>query len=428
MTKPRKNPPTQATPIEEVRQPTGTYLTNWSSWFEIDGSGYVRKDGYRRKGGLDFVRMFVCAGGLKSTESSQYLQLMAVLRAISPERYHANVGIYFALVGLTATLQRCFRGWLLDQNLRPLTDRGMSQRLFVDLKVMQRALRDLLASGLIQRQPLPGFDPSEDDEPQGQADEGEEHGRRQRATSSKPLKNRRPRGTSEDLRKSAKKAERLQEAELANGKEEREIQPGQGAKGQSKTKSSTTPSTAPPEGQGPRSEKPQGVTTGAGRHFPQSGERQPAITPPPRVSDGPRIVPLRPGGDAAPVGSLLPRAVDALAHGYTVQADDFAMEIFSLLRAPFTDENREGVRELANYRAALLEAIDAGLSPGQIEELMGKARADAARIGQHRKRYYTSGGTPERYWRYLLNKHLHARRGQPARAGPASAVATSSAV
>jgi len=115
----------------------------------------------------------------------------------------------------------------------------------------------------------------------------------------------------------------------------------------------------------------------------------------------------------APVGSLLPRAVDHLAHGYAVRAPDFARKIFALLGAPFTDESPKGVRELANYRAALLEAVDAGLSPSQIEELMGKARADAARIGKHRKRYYANDGSPEQYWRFLFNKHLNSRRGLP---------------
>lgn len=97
-------------------------------------------------------------------------------------------------------------------------------------------------------------------------------------------------------------------------------------------------------------------------------------------------------------------------------------EIFGLLRAPFGADSREGVRELGNYRAALLDAVDAGLSPAAMEELMAKARKDAAMIASHRKRYYARG-SPEQYWRFLFNKHLAARRrGKPeSRAGPASA-------
>jgi len=440
-----KDKMTAAAPTREARRALGFCLTNWATWFEIDGSGYARKDGYRRKGGLEFVRLFVSAGGTKSTESSQFLQLLAVLRAISPERYHGNVGMYFALVGLTATLQRCFRGWLLDEALRPLSETGMALRLFVDVATMRQAVKDLLAAGLLQRQPLPEFDPGADDAPQDGNDKVQECTDGDKAKPKKPRKNKGAKASSGDLRKSAKKCESLQEVEteLATGNFEERNTTGQLAKahaarepeGQGNGEASATPAPAPPEA--PRSNRrPPEVTQGAGRHFPQDGERQPAITPPPRVHpecrhssppgersrtittpdgpDGPRILPLRQAGGAASVGSLLPRAVDRLANGYAVRAPDFAREIFALLKAPFLDESREGVRELANYAAGLLEAIDAGLSPGQIDELMQKALADAARIGSHRKRFYANGGSPEQYWRFLWNKHLAARRGLPA--------------
>jgi len=45
-----------------------------------------------------------------------------------------------------------------------------------------------------------------------------------------------------------------------------------------------------------------------------------------------------------------------------------------------------------------------------MKELWGKAVKDARMIGNHRKRYYRDGGSPEQYWRYLFNKHLDARR------------------
>ncbi len=167
--------------------------------------------------------------------------------------------------------------------------------------------------------------------------------------------------------------------------------------------------------------KPQAVSGQGPKHQQPSAVGKPAEVPP-AVSAGPRIVQLRPD-DPSPVGRLMPRAVDGLAHGYAVQADDFAREIFALLRAPFTDESREGARELGNYRAALLGAIDAGLGPGQIEELMGKARHDAAEIAKHRKRYYRDGGSPEKCWRYKFNLHLAARRKPPAQAGDRTAAA-----
>jgi len=112
-----------------------------------------------------------------------------------------------------------------------------------------------------------------------------------------------------------------------------------------------------------------------------------------------------------------------MAHGQALYADEFAAEILSLLRAPFDASSRDGARELGNYRAGWLDAIDAGLSSAQMEELRAKARKDATTIGTHRKRYYANDGSPEQYWRYKFNLHLDARRRGKveARAGPTSA-------
>ncbi|MCL5280290.1 MAG: hypothetical protein M1376_10330 [Planctomycetes bacterium] len=120
---------------------------------------------------------------------------------------------------------------------------------------------------------------------------------------------------------------------------------------------------------------------------------------------------MRGDGEARPIADLLPRALDGLAHGQAVRADDFAREIFHLLGPPFDAASRDGARELGNYRAAWLDAIDAGLSPGQMGDLCIKGRKDAAAIGQHRRRFYRGEGSPEAYWRFRFNKHLAARRG-----------------
>ena len=190
-------------PPRKPRRPTGIYMTNWPTWFEIDGTGYARKDKFRRKGGLEFVRLFVSAGGTKSTESSQFIQLQSVLRSISPEHYHANVGTYFALVALTATLERCYRGWLLDENLQPLTEKGLAQRLFLDLATMHQAIKDLLASGLIRRQPLPDFDPGADDAPEEDGDHQADRRRREDKPPRKSLENKHQNRPCGKVRKSA---------------------------------------------------------------------------------------------------------------------------------------------------------------------------------------------------------------------------------
>lgn len=132
------------------------------------------------------------------------------------------------------------------------------------------------------------------------------------------------------------------------------------------------------------------------------GVSAPRASAPPRVSSGPGIVRL---------ADALPRAVDGLAHGFALAADDFASEVFGLLQCPLDRESLDGRRELGCFREALLTAIDAGLSPSQIEEVTSKGKTDAHRIGRTRKRHYANGGTPERYWRFLWGRHVDARRG-----------------
>ncbi|HOC63662.1 MAG: hypothetical protein RBS72_18105 [Sedimentisphaerales bacterium] len=131
------------------------------------------------------------------------------------------------------------------------------------------------------------------------------------------------------------------------------------------------------------------------------GATAPKAQAPPRDTRGPEIVRL---------ADALPRAVDGLARGYALGADDFAGEIFALLQCPMDRDTLDGRRELGNFRAALLAAVDAGLSPSQLDEIIGKGKADAVRIGRQRKRHYANGGSPEKYWRFQWGKHMDARR------------------
>jgi hypothetical protein len=396
---------------------------------------------YERKMGLEYLRLFIAAGGQKSTESTQFLAQLAELRHYYPKEYYHLRGVLDELSALTGTMERKYRGYLLNARLQPATLAELAARLDLPRAEMLKALKAIEKVGLIERVDLPVFadDPDEDcrKERDKQPDRTAKRGTSTRGRkAARACKTRRKCASSEDSETFPNSPEALYE--LTNDQTKKEILNGMAkgkAKGEGEGQAPTSPAATPPEGQGSKL-KPQEITQGAGRHFPQSGGRQPAITPPPRVyrerrhfpqsegrqpatavadhTDGPRIVPLRRDGAAVPLGSLLPRAIDGLAHGYAVRAPDFATEIFALLGAPFAADERNGVREVANYRTALLDAIDAGLGPGQIEELMAKVRQDAARIGKHRKRYYANGGSPERYWRFLFNKHLNARRGLPA--------------
>jgi hypothetical protein len=377
--------------------------------------------------GLEYLRLFIAAGGQKSTESTQFLAQLAELRHYYPKEYYHLRGVLDELSALAGTMERKYRGYLLNARLQPATLAELAARLDVTRDEMLKALKSLDRVGLIERVNLPVFadDPDEDhreerdDQPECTAKRGT--GTRQKKAT-RGRKTRQKCASSEDSETFPNSPGAFDE--LANDQTKRKIPNGM-AKGKAKvegeSQAPTSPTAAPPEGQGPGPARPQEVSDEGPRHQAALQQGKPAYAPL-AVSAGPRILPMRQDGDASPIGCLLPRAMDGLAHGQAVRADDFANEILGLLRAPFDASSRDGARELGNYRAAWLDAIDGGLSSAQMEELRAKARKDAATIGSHRKRYYAKDGSPEQYWRFLFNKHLDARRrGKPeARAGPAS--------
>jgi len=79
-------------------------------------------DSYRRRGGLDYVRMFVTATTQdKSNESSGFIQQLTELEHFYPEMRDTLEGRFWRLCRLTATQEDWLRGYLLDAEQKPLT-------------------------------------------------------------------------------------------------------------------------------------------------------------------------------------------------------------------------------------------------------------------------------------------------------------------
>jgi DNA endonuclease activator SAE2/CtIP C-terminus len=307
---------------------------------------------------------------------------------------------------------RTFRGFLCNDKGRAASVAEIAADiLFCEEDQAATILDSLVEIGLIEKVPEPDWEAREAElnEKARQAREAKTGGKGKTKTGRKKSVSRKNLENSGKPPAPSKKQSEVTGEPKGEGKENGLAK----GKGEAQGHSPVIPDTTPSEDQKP--ERPHEVTEGRPRHSAASGRREPA-TAAHGVSGGPKILPLRQDRDATAIGSELPRAVDGLTHGYALQADDFAEEILSLLGAPFASDSRDAKREAGNYRAALLDAIDAGLSPPQIEEVMGKARADAAAIGKHRKRYYRSDGSPEQYWRFRFNKHLNARRRLPAAA------------
>lgn len=333
-----------------------------------------------RKGPLVYCRDYVSPC---DDESASYL------REIDAVTRHRNaleiIGAWSLIRRAASARSRAFRGYLLTADNRPMSDAEIGRTiLFVEPRRASRILKALAEAGLLEQVCCPIFDLSENEAPQnkGAKSAGKPAKSPKRKTG---RKNSVSREGSENLGRTRTPLRAKMKNELTTGKgKEKEVN-GNGKEQGGRNENTPLPS-----------EPPRSTPKGSGS--PNANG--------PRRDCGPGIVRL---------SAALPRAVDGLAHSYAIRADDFGAEIFALLQCPMDRESLDGRRELGNFKAALLGAIDAGLSPGQIEECIGKAKADAGRIGRNRRRHYTNGGTPERYWRFLFGKHLDARRGHRAR-------------
>lgn len=331
-----------------------------------------------RKGPLIFSKDYVSPADDES---------VAYLRQVDALTRHRNglelEGAWVRVRRAASARSRAFRGYLLTAEDRPMSDAEIGRTiLFCEPRRASRLLKSLADVGLIEHVICPTFDLSLNEplrrKPRKKAPSGP-----QKAKSQKKKSGRRDsvsRENSENLERARDPLRAKMKNEMASGREENANKPD--------TENTSVP------GKPPRNTPERSVS--------------PTASGPRRDSRGPDIVRL---------GMALPRALDSVTHAYALHADDFAAEVFALLRCPFDRDSAMGRREIGNFRAALLEAIDGGLSPEQIEEVIGKSKVDAGRIGKARRRYYANNGNPEQYWRFLFGKHLDARRGRQAMEG-----------
>jgi hypothetical protein len=411
--------------------------------------------------GMPFIKHII-GSGAGSTEANQFLGQLKELRALVGDRYHHIRSIYYDIAGLAASAQAGYRGYLLNECFGPLEDRRLAARIELSLAETEEALKALLAVNLLERVELPDFGETATRTPKKARDDQDDPARTKRAQSdvidskcaqsdandpyraqafangalqdgSETAKNPSggpknadlkgesgPSDGAHDVPKSApplstKTKGQVQTQDQASaGADECQSskrantngQDGQGqvqgesqdqAEGPGPSPTATSPTTAPPGVPWPV--EPQGVTARESRG---QAAAEPVVRTPSRVR-------LHAPGDAWSIGAV----IAGIEHRYNLQALSFADEIFALLMPPFDRDSREGRRELGNFAAAFQEAIDAGLSPSALAELVSRARGDAREIAKHRARHYRDGGSPERYWRFQFNQHLNARRGPP---------------
>ena len=114
-----------------------------------------------RKGPLIFVREYVGVGS--DDESIGYKQQINILKQ-SPNR-HVLRSVWDELREIAAIRSKRYRGYLLDESLKPMTDRRIAMLCGLELSACSNVLKELAAVGLIERVTLPAFDEDGDDAP-----------------------------------------------------------------------------------------------------------------------------------------------------------------------------------------------------------------------------------------------------------------------
>ena len=134
------------------------------------GERFELRDDWKsfRKGPLIYTKDFV--GGGSDDESISFQLQMNILKSF--DDYLMLKGAFGVLKELAANRSRCYRGYLLDEKLKPASEKRISQWLGIDVKATANVLKQLAEAGLIERIDVPEWDTSVNEEPSKGPDGG----------------------------------------------------------------------------------------------------------------------------------------------------------------------------------------------------------------------------------------------------------------
>ena len=402
---------------------------------------------YCRRSPLLFTRDFVGSG--QDDEAISYQQQMNVLK--TRDNRLVLRGAFHELKEIAANRSRCYRGYLLDERFRPATERKISQWLNVDIKLARKILKDLADIGLIERVPVPQFDPTVNDPPEKKPkakDEPAQPGRKPVGRKPKPSKNAGQtrgggsknaaipgatgnagnsteaftRGNGNGKNENGN-SEVQSESEKGKTGKKRKKEKAQAAPVPGKRKKLNPPSTPSDNPKAKAKQKNNAQlklhrnTTPEGTGEEKRTTSSPATTHPtfpsiPTVSDAgggkgdSESNPTKPPHVGS--GSFVNR-VEKL---YDSSCQEFAGKIYRELRIPHEMDSTVGRQELGNFATAWSLAQVAGLQPAQLATLWDKSVKEAKAIGLKYKRGVKFTKGPGAVWRSIFNKRLAARVGE----------------
>lgn len=287
-------------------------------------------------------------------------------------------GCFYELVSVAGNRSRMYRGYLLDQEYKPATTKKISLWLDMDIKETSKVLNALSQAGLIERVPLPEFDPDDNDPPmEGTEKPGGKSGSSGKHKTTRQAgrtQNSAIRGAGRKFPAPFKKGE--DEAVRGNRIENEDEKKRSESEGEGNLISNAIGSLdRKPEGKPcPRPTEPTESDAGAGAICRDAGSH-----PPPSIVSG----------------------LDDLYSPRT-----FAMAVYGAMGFTWPLEILKARQELGAFESCWERALDSGLPPSALQDLWDKSIKEAAALNRKKRRCRNVSAV----WMDVFNKRLTAQK------------------
>lgn len=352
-----------------------------------------------RVGPLIYLKEYVGTGA--DDEQITYRQQMALIRQ-RPDR-HLLRSVFIELRELAACRSRAYRGYLLDDRLRPASNGWLAALCGLDSRTMQRCLKALASIGLVVQTPLPQWDLSKNKDPESPAAEKPKPAQK----GPKNAKKRNPRKRPEKNGKNRRPLNIVKVKDKVKDKEKdkkKEIGIRQRKSEEKKKKTSDSIKDNP---------KTEIETETEGKANAQASRQgQPTAVPPPppaAQSPKPKSKPTDPSqSDAGEAVSCTQEPPPPSINLSAMLNDLYNPELFAdavfqrLFGGPPC--GLHGRQEIGAYASAWERALQASLKPSELKRLWDRSLLRAEQISRKRRRVKSPGAV----WMHEFNKRLHA--------------------
>lgn len=343
-----------------------------------------------RKGPLLFSKYIISGSDDESLNLQDQLQ---ALRSFGLP-WMLLKGSFYELVAVAGNRSRMYRGYLLDQEYQPAGNKKIALWLGMDEEKAHQVLTALRLTGLIERVPLPEFDPDNNDPPMPES--GPTSGKEQE----------------EQKGKSDRQARRTQNTAIrgAGRKNPAPFKKGEIGIGNRKSEEQKK--------KNPNRIKPESETEGKGNLISQAlgTAKEPSASPAaaPDLNPSPIPSPMNPtesdaGGEDRTAARMAcdppPPSID-LSQRMTELYDPsaFGLRVFELLFRDRPQVQRDRA-EVGAFAAAWERALQSGLRPSELEHLRERSLQRAEQISRKRRRVNKPGAV----WMHEFNARLQAR-------------------